>query len=486
MSVPARRLSFGTMVSFGIGQTAEGISNAAFNTFVLFYYQQVVGVSGTLTGIALGIALCFDAVTDPLAGAVSDKFRTRWGRRHPFMLVAAIPLAFAFYFLFNPPGGLDEFGSFLWLTLFAVLVRGCMTFYHIPHLALGAEMARDYNQRSTLYAFSTLFSIVGGALTGFLAYRLFFPTTPEFNPGLLNPAGYVNFATTFGIAMSIAILACVWGTRKEIPHLRQPVQIAPFGILRLVKEIAQVFQNRSFRALFFGMLLGTMILSIEGVFSPFMGLHFWSLTTEQLALLPPIALLGVMVSLPLTPVATRVLDKKFALILPAIIAIANANVLIVLRLLDVPWFPSNDSPWILRLLMITTFISSAIAPVIFTSINSMFADIADEHELETGERREGVIFAARAFCLKATSASGVIIGGALLDFIAFPRGAVVGSVPADTIWTLGFIQGPATSLFTMGGLVLYSRYALSRRRHAEILAELERRRTELLREASNV
>ena len=88
-----RRLTLGPMLAFGVGQAAEGIKNSAFNTFLLFFYQQVIGVPGTLTGIALAIALCFDAVFDPLAGAISDKTSTRWGRRHPFMLAAAFPLA---------------------------------------------------------------------------------------------------------------------------------------------------------------------------------------------------------------------------------------------------------------------------------------------------------------------------------------------------------------------------------------------------------
>lgn len=476
METAVRKLSLGTMAAYGLGQTAEGIKNAAFNTFVLFYYQQVVGISGTLTGLALGIALCFDAVTDPIAGAISDKTRSRWGRRHPFLLAAALPLALAFYFLFNPPVGLSQFGSFLWLTLFAVLVRGALTFYHIPHLALGAEMARDYNQRSTLFAFSTLFSLLGGALAGFLAYRLFFPTTPQYNPGLLNPAGYINFAATFGIAMAMAIVICVVGTRKEIPHLVQPITIAPFGLLRLFRECMEAFHNQSFRAIFFGMLLGTLIISIEAVLSPFMGLHFWGFTTEQLALLPIVAMVGMLLSLPLTPIVTRRLDKKLSLIVPAIIATVNGNILIVLRLLDVPGFPDNESPLILPLVLLVTFITATVAPIIFTSINSMFADIVDEHELETGERREGIIYAARSFCLKATGAVGVVLGGLALDLIAFPERAPAGTVSAETVWNLGFVQGPATSFFSLCGLLLYARYRLNRSRHAQILAELERRR----------
>ena len=466
----------GPMLAFGVGQAAEGIKNAAFNTFVLFFYQQVVGVPGWLTGLALGIALCFDAITDPLAGALSDKTQTRWGRRHPFLLAAALPLSFAFYFLFNPPAGLSEVGYFVWLTVFAILVRGALTFYYVPHLALGAEMARDYNQRSTLFAFSTVFSSVGGALTGFVAYRFFFPTTPEFSPGLLNPAGYVGFSVTFGIAMTLAILACFVGTFKEIPHLRQPIGIQRFGVISLFRDLREVFRNPSFRALFFGMLFSTLVLSIEGVFSPFMGVHFWGFTTEKLSLIPLVSLVGLFCSVAITPLITRVLDKKRAVIIPAAIVIINTNVLIVLRLLDVPWFPSNDSHLILPLVMATSFVTALLAPVVFATINSMFADIADEHEIETGERREGVIYSARSFVIKTTGAAGVFIGGMLLDLIAFPRGAVAGSVDAGIVWTLGLLQGPATSIFTLIGLFLYLGYKLDRARHAEIMAELDRRR----------
>ena len=197
------------MGAFGIGQAAEGIKGTAFNTFLLFFYQQVMGISGIYTGLALAIALVFDAVTDPVAGSLSDKLRTRWGRRHPFLLISALPLGLAFFALFNPPEDFSEFGLFVWLASFATLVRTCLTFYHVPHLALGAEMARDYNQRSTMFAFSTLGSALGGALLAFFSYRLFFPTTEAFDPGLLNPEGYFGFSLLAGTAAVASILICV-------------------------------------------------------------------------------------------------------------------------------------------------------------------------------------------------------------------------------------------------------------------------------------
>ena len=76
-----RRLSLPTMFAFGTGQISEGVKNQAFNVFVLFYYQQVIGIPGSLAGLALAIAMIFDAVSDPLAGVVSDRLRSRWGRR---------------------------------------------------------------------------------------------------------------------------------------------------------------------------------------------------------------------------------------------------------------------------------------------------------------------------------------------------------------------------------------------------------------------
>lgn len=102
------QLSFNTKFAYGIGQLAEGLKNSALSTFVLFYYNQVLGLPGTLAGLALAIALIFDAFTDPLAGSLSDNWHSTMGRRHPFMYASALPLGICFYLLFAPPSGLSE------------------------------------------------------------------------------------------------------------------------------------------------------------------------------------------------------------------------------------------------------------------------------------------------------------------------------------------------------------------------------------------
>jgi Na+/melibiose symporter-like transporter len=111
-------------LAYGVGQIAEGLKNGAFETFLLFYYNQALGLPGTLSGAALMIALIFDAVTDPLAGSLSDSTRSRFGRRHPWMVAAALPLGLAMFALFSPPAGLGTWGLFAWLTVGAISVRG--------------------------------------------------------------------------------------------------------------------------------------------------------------------------------------------------------------------------------------------------------------------------------------------------------------------------------------------------------------------------
>ncbi len=473
---PLGPLSVGTKLAFGVGQMSEAIKNAAFNTFILFYYNQVLGLSGTYTGLALGIAVICDAITDPVAGSLSDKLKSRWGRRHPFIFASAFPLGITFVLLFVPPSGLSQLGLFTWLVVFAVLVRTAMTAYHIPHLALGAEMAHDYNDRSSVFAYSTTLAYVGAIATIFCAYTFFFPSNPEYENGLLNPAGYPRFAFFFGFVMIVAIMICVWGTRKQIPYLPVPLQNPPpFSPMNLVREVISVFKNRSFLAIFLGLFMGTLVLSIEGVFSAYMAVHFWGFETDQIRFLPLGAAVGLPVSFVLTPLFTRWFDKRNAIIIAAAIAITNANIPVVLRLLDLSWFPTNGSLPLMMVLISAGFLGGAIGPIIFTTINSIFADICDEFELDTGRRLEGVIFSARAFALKATGGLGTMIGGIVLDLIEFPANAVPGQVDPDVIWRLGVAQGPATSVFTLLSLLLYFQYKLDRKRHAEIAAQLAER-----------
>ena len=473
----ARKLSVATMFFFGSGQVAGSFKNIAWGALLLFYYQQIVGVEAALVGLAIAISVIMDAVTDPIIGAWSDRINTRWGRRHPMLLASTLPLAVSFVLLFTPPEGMSDFGGFLWLTTFGVLVRASFTFYDIPHMSLGAEMAQDYYQRSTLFAYCAFLSAISGSVATGLINGYYFPTVEGvYDPGYLNPAGYPAMGRTFAIVMVVAVLVCVVGTRKEIPYLRATQQRPRVRLWVLFTEIWEVLKNRSFRAVFLGLLLASLVFGVELAFYPFMGIHFWGFQTEQMFYLAYVGLFAFPISFALTPVITRLLDKRLTVMLSLAASILALNVPICLRLLDLPWFPDNESPWILVIFLSYASIAALVAPIRNASTDSMLADVIDEHELDTGIRREGVVYAVRAFSMKATSAFGTLLGGALLSAIDFPENVSRGDLSAEMTWNLGFILGPATSIFSLAAILFYLSYRINARRHNEIMAQLERRR----------
>ena len=151
---------------YGLGQAAEGLLSFSFSYFLIFYYTGVVGLSGRLAGVAVLISLLFDAVTDPLAGVVSDRAHSRWGRRHPFLYASALPMAVTFLLTWLPPRGMGELALFTWLVALSVLARLFLTLFYVPHTALGAELSRDYEERNRVVATRQFFGRVGANTAG--------------------------------------------------------------------------------------------------------------------------------------------------------------------------------------------------------------------------------------------------------------------------------------------------------------------------------
>ena len=144
--------------------------------FVLLYYKQVLGLSGTLTGLAIGISIIWDGISDPLVGAWSDRLRSRIGRRHPLMIAAVIPMAAGFVMLYGPPGSVlsDQGQLFTWLLISILLVRTALTFFMVPYLALGAEITEDYHERTQLAAVRTNMAWIIGTLVSATALIFLF------------------------------------------------------------------------------------------------------------------------------------------------------------------------------------------------------------------------------------------------------------------------------------------------------------------------
>lgn len=474
---PNARLPLPIKLTYGFGSIAEGIKDAAFKTFLLFYYNQVLGLPGWMGGAAAAVALLVDAITDPLVGSLSDSTRSRWGRRHPFMYAAPIPMAVAFYLLFNPPADLSHAGLCAWLTGFSVLVRTSMTLYSIPSNSLVPELTPHYDERTSLVSFRYLFGWIGGGSMVLLAYLWFLAGGGTLADGLRDPSGYAAWSLTGSIGIVVAILTCTLGTHHLIPRLAKPSRTSRFTLRRLRTEVREALDNRSYRALIVAALFASVGGAFTDVFGIYLNTYFWEFTPAQMAAFVPGVVVGVVLGASLArPLSVR-LDKRNAALSLAILSVALGPLPIFLKLGGLT--PPNGSPQLLTALVIHAACMVMFAVAIGILIGSMISDTIDESELATGKRQEGIFASAIAFSAKAATGFGTLLAGISLDLIAFPRpipGEPPPPIPVEQAMTLGWIVGPGLLGLWACTLYFLSRYRLTRADHARIRGLLALRR----------
>jgi Na+/melibiose symporter-like transporter len=473
------KIAFDLKLAFGIGQAAEGMKNGAFGTFLIFYYNQVLGMSGSLAGLAIGISLIVDAMTDPLAGSISDRWHSRYGRRHPFMYASIVPLALTFYLLFAPPVE-GDLALFVWLLVFTNLSRTAMTLYHVPHLALGAELSTDFVERSKLVGFRQFFATFGALSAVAIGFLFFFKPSAEFANGQLDARAYEPFAASLAVLMSLTIFWSAWGTRRVIPFLPMAPPVRMGSVLeifrKMFQDIAGAMRAKTFSWLFSGVLIVFVMVGVDGALNIYMYTYFWELDRGDIVWLATAYPAGLMIGTLFAPAIQGRFGKKAPLMFGTLCWTTFQIVPVVLRLLD--WFPQNDSAILLPLLMGLRVLQGMGTVQSNVAFGSMMADVADEHELTTGRRQEGIFFAASSFSAKFASGMGNIIAGVALDLISWPRGPHIqtaADVPADALVSLGLLYGPIVAGFGFVSAWCYTHYHLTRERHAAILVELEKR-----------
>jgi len=460
--------------AYAIGASAETIFTIAFNTFNFFFYTNLLGLSGTLAGLAITLGLFVDAFTDPLVGALSDRWRSRWGRRHPFMLVAPLPVMLCLYLLYSPPEGLGQIGLFIWLGVMAVTMRSFFTLFHVPHLAMGAELSSDFFERTRVMSLNTLCMAAGAALVYFVGLSVFFKATPEFANGLMNAGAYPQFALTAALMGGSIMLFSTIFTREVIPHLPQPsAGTAAFNVVAFKQDLKDAFRNRNYLMFLIGYIFVSATLGTKETISIHMSTYYWELATEQIRFYALALIIGPIIGYFITLRLHRRFDKKPTLIAALVALSVLTAIPVSCRILGI--YPDNGSALLFPMLLANYLIYMIAGALLHISAMSALADIADEHELNTHKRQEGIFYSARSFFGKASSGLGHLLAGIALDIIDFPVGAEPGTVAADKIYALGIVDGHLAALPVAISIIFYVQYRLTREKHSEIQSALRRR-----------
>lgn len=455
--------------SYAIGNMPFSVKDAAFSNFVVFYYTQVQGVSGTLAGLAFFLSLSFDALSDPIVGSWSDSIRSRLGRRHPVMIVGAIPTALLFLALFVPPEGLGNTGMFVWLLVVSILLRTSLTFYFIPYTALGAELSTHYDERTVIAKARVSMGWVAAMALPAIAFAILFPQENGID-GRLVAENYVHYGQISALVAFLAAFICIAGTWSVIPRLPQAKLDHTFSWSAPFNDMRRVFGNRNFRfsmgsTLAFGISAGAYT-----ALSLYVVTYFWEFSTQQLAGVVVTTALGTLAAFLLIARLGRRFDKPLLLAAASVVLAINCVWFIGARLLD--WLPANGDATLYILLLLNNGVA------VFTIVGlqaisaSLTADIVDEHELLTDQRQEGVMFAAGTFVQKATIGIGTLLAGVVIDLSGVQADSLPGEVDAEVLFALGSFTLLVTATPALIAAYFNSKIKLGRVEHARIRAEL--------------
>jgi glycoside/pentoside/hexuronide:cation symporter, GPH family len=477
MELPAHRVPpLRAKAAFGLTAAVENTQFQVYEYFLIFYYAQVLGLAGSLAGLAVAISVAVDAFTDPLIGNISDSLRGRFGRRHTLMFFAIVPIAILIYLLFSPPQGLGQTGLFVWLAMLSVSVRIVSSCYSVPAAAIAAELTEHVAQRSELGIWRQATASAGRTLL-FLAIGAWVliaqPGAPD---GRLNAANYPNLGLTVGAVVALCALIGALGTYGPIRDFERvrlaavrPERLSILGALG--KAWGALRELPNFRALFLGLLFAGIMGSYFRALNLHLGTYFWQLTPGQTGAW----LSSVEIAMFVTAIASRLIVGKVEPQRLYVLGVALMLIAYVappaLRLAGL--LPDNGSDALLAILFGSNMLVGAGTGLLMSCSLVLFAETADEYAYVKRESRTGMVLAFLPLGNKLASSFGKLLAGVVIQWIALPVGRPATNVSDAQLQTLGLAASGVTLIAGVVALWFYLGYRLDRARHAEILRGLQ-------------
>lgn len=441
------RLPIRTKLLYGVGEFSISAKNAVLGQYLLFFYVDVVGVSPILVGAAIFAGRLWDAVTDPMVGYLSDSTRSRFGRRRPYVVLAALPMGLMFFLLFSPPRG-SELGITLYLAMAYILLMTAFTLFATPYLAWGAELSNDLHERTSIVQMRSVFGVLGllagGALPIAVARQFATQRT-----------GFAVMGEILGLLLAAAALTTGLTVRER--RRTDPPRPSFGGFLTGLRV---TFENREFRLVFVTFCLMTVALSLGNAVQLFV-IKYWLQLYPYFPWIAATFALGFVTSFPLWARLSRKIGKHETM----------RRGLVMGSILPLGWLvvpPGNLG------IMLGFAAAGGAAMGSITVVISAAMDVVDLDEWRTGERREGAYFGIWTLGLKTTGAFGALLGGILLRSIGVQ--ADVQPEP-ERMWWLLLALGPLQASAHLFALLALRRLRIDGEFLREIQAGLAQRRS---------
>ena len=467
------KLTFNEKIAYGAGDLGTSITTNLLSFFLLFFFTNVAGLDPALAGLVLLIGKIFDAINDPIVGVLSDRTKSKMGRRLPWMIYAAIPFGISFFAQWLVPST-DKIFLFWYYAIIGIVFNTFFTAVNLPYTALTPEITQDYNERTSLNTFRFTFSIGGSILSLFIAQIIFaFFKDPARQGNSCDTGGmqYIVLGAVCAIISSVSIYWCVWGIkRRAIASDRKRLHNASLDIheeLSFLEQLKVVFNNRPFLYVIGIYFCSWLALQITASIIPYFVVN-WMNLQESDFILVTIAVQGTaLIMLTGWSAISKRFGKKAAYFMGSgIWIIAQAGLFFL-------------QPGQVVLLYVLAIMAGCGVSTAYLIPWSMIPDVTDLDELETGQRREGIFYAFMVLLQKFGLAMGLFLLGQGLALAKFKENIPCQPAPIQpesALFAIRLAIGPLPTIALIIGLGLAYFYPITREFHTEILMRLAERR----------
>lgn len=393
----------GKSLLYSSGNIAASLSASVFSTYIIFFYVDTLKMPAELIGLGMGIYGIWNAINDPLLGQMSDRTRSKWGRRKPYILFGSIPFVIAFMFMWMPPFEWLQTipAKFAYFLAIIFLFDALYTLVIINWTSLFPEMYRSQRERTKVSAFRQVFGIVGNIIGVALP------------PMLYGSIGWGNMGIIFGIITLVSLGLSFLGSKED------PTYSEGEG-LSIGKSIAATFKNKSFltyviAAMF---LQFTFVMLQAGI--PFYAKYVLKIQDGFLvSLLLGTIFISAMAFVGLWSWRANKKGSKNTMIISAIIY----------GLALIPfWFVTDFTGGIITAVILGFGLAG-----LMILLDVMLSDIVDEDEIKTGTRREGMYFGVNGFMVRLGISVQSVLMGYILSTSGYNANLAVGAQPASAL-----------------------------------------------------
>lgn len=447
---------------YGVGNLGYGTISQTMSNFIMFFGTSVLGISGTLVGIAVAISAFWDGLSDPIVGYLSDRHKSKiFGRRLGFMLIATFGMAVFNILLWSLPQSLSMGFKFVWLLVCLIAIETFNTLFATPYVALGIDIAPDYNDQSSLQGFKTVFFICGMIMPTVLM-MIFMPSKD--GASQLLQSGYINISYITSILCIICGTVVVLGTLKKVRNMpefktREKEENAFFKIFY---NFFKTLKHKNFSPL----ICGYSVALIAAAFLTSVGMHLFTysfhFTSTQISVLMIFLFAGAILSQPIWIFISKRIDKKPALNVALTLLLCAIGLVAVVFLFRT-YMPVNLTFYlILPCVLFCGFGTGAL----YNLPISMYADVVTLEKLKSNENKTATYSGYMTFAYNVSNSIALLIIGVLLDLIKFNPKQPVQALKVQN--SLGLIVILGCSISIAIAIVIFNKYKLTR---ADILKQ---------------